>query len=63
MFKHGRRSIEAIERRKQLTAEMRKIQRGMRELVPIDPPGMPGTACGRSAPTDDVEAGCSVPDI
>ena len=42
MWRHRLRSTEAIERRRTATAEMRKIQRGMRELVPINPPGMLG---------------------
>jgi hypothetical protein len=33
MWKHGRRSIEVIERRRAMTAEMRKIRRVMRELA------------------------------
>jgi hypothetical protein len=31
MFKHGLRSIETIERRRQMTAEMRRIRSVMRE--------------------------------
>jgi hypothetical protein len=33
MWKHGLRSIKEIERRRQMTAEMRKIRREMQELV------------------------------
>jgi hypothetical protein len=33
MWRHGLRSIEAIERRRKMTAEMRRIRREMRELA------------------------------
>ena len=33
MFRHGLRSIEAIERRRRTTAELRAIRREIRELV------------------------------
>jgi hypothetical protein len=33
MWKHGLRSVETIERRRQMTAEMRRIRREIRELA------------------------------
>jgi hypothetical protein len=33
MFKHGLRSVEEIERRRTMTAEMRRIRRELRELA------------------------------
>jgi hypothetical protein len=33
MWKHGLRSTEAIERRRKMTAEMRRIRSEMRELA------------------------------
>jgi hypothetical protein len=35
MWRHGLRSVEAIERRRKATAEMRKIRREMQELARV----------------------------
>ena len=35
MFKHGLRSVEVIERRRTMTAEMRRIRRAMQELAGV----------------------------
>jgi hypothetical protein len=35
MWKHGLRSVETIERRRQATAEMRELRRLLRELVGV----------------------------
>jgi hypothetical protein len=48
MFKHGLRSVEEIERRRTMTAEMRRIRREIRELgAPVE-----GTARRRRGAAD-----------
>jgi hypothetical protein len=47
MWKHGLRSIETIERRREMTAEMRRIRREITPAFVDDVPDTTGAADGK----------------